>query len=71
MEPNLNYSFYELCFGNAFVLLQPFFMIAHKFSTGFKSGELPGHSNTVSLLSLKNFSIIFEVWHGAIDRAEK
>jgi len=31
-------------------------MIAHKFSIGSKSGELPGHSKTLNLLSLKNFA---------------
>ena len=42
-----------------------FLMIAHKFSIGLRSGELPGHSKTLNLLSLKNFCIIFDVWHGA------
>jgi len=65
MIPNLDYPLYQIWFGCVIILLQPFFMIAHKFSFGLRSGELPGHSKTLNLLSLKNFCIIFDVWHGA------
>ena len=68
MIPNLKYTLYELWFGCAIILLQLFFMIAHQFSIGLRPGELPGHSRTLDLLSLKNFCIIFDVWHGARSR---
>ena len=40
-------------------------MTYHRFSIGFRSGELPGQSRTVILYSVKNYFIFFEVWHGA------
>ena len=36
-----------------------FFMIAHKFSIGFKSGELPGQPRTISLAFWKNFAFFW------------
>ena len=57
MTPNSDYCFYELYFRGAIRLLKTFFMIAHKFSIGFRSGELPGHSKTVNLAFLKKISI--------------
>ena len=64
MIPNLNYPLYQLWFGCAIILLQTFLMIAHKPSIGLRSGQLPGHSKTLNLLSLKKFYIIFYVLHG-------
>ena len=65
MMPNLNYPLYQIWFGCAVILSQLFFMIAHKFSFGLRSGEMPGHSKTLYLLSLKNVCIIFDEWQSA------
>ena len=43
-----------------------FFMIAHKFSIGFRSGELPGQFKTINLTFLKKVSIFYDVWQGAL-----
>ena len=66
MIPNSNYCFYELCFRGAIRLSKMFFMIAHKFSIGFRSGELPGLSETINLAFLKKVSIFFDMWQGAL-----
>lgn len=42
------------------------FTIPHNVSMGFRSGELPGHFNTVMSCVFKKFMHIFAVWQGAL-----
>ena len=41
-----------------------FFMLAHKFSMGFKSGLFPGHSRRSMLLLFRKFFATLEQWQG-------
>ena len=65
MIPDLYHSLDKVTFRSTIMFQRRLLIIDQRFSMGFKSGELPGHSKVLMLLSFMNATTFLAVWQGA------